>query len=131
MRQRIFGIIAAAAFIVAGAAMPARAEGALVGTGIAAGANCPQGALAISGVSASFNQWTFTVQFAGVGLCALSSATVVTTGTWNPALGGCVPGSIGTICVGAVPVTLQQRTVAVSFCGAPGCFNGSASVTRA
>lgn len=105
--------------------------GQLIGTGTASGGGC-NGPFTLTGVSTSPNVWAFTVAYAGAGgaICGAAGAPVAT-GSWNPAVGGCVSGSAGLVCVGKVTATGTPVTVTVGFSiPAQAVYNGSATVVR-
>lgn len=134
MKRRIALLAAAAAMLTVLSALPAHAQGGVVGAGTASGTGC-SGNFLLEGAHLGGSTWIFSVQFAGAGLLCTSGSTIaLTQGAWNPATGGCVPsGSVtGSICVGAIPTTGEVRTVTVMFSGAvSSAWSGTAQVIRA
>ncbi|HEX9695740.1 MAG TPA: hypothetical protein VGB64_05435 [Actinomycetota bacterium] len=127
--------LAAALIAAAASAWPASAApagyGQLAGAGTATGAGC-SGPFQLTGVSVAASSWSFTVAFAGAAtsICGVAGVPVAS-GAWNPADGGCLTGTTGIVCVGAVPATGVPTTVTVSFC-IPGsaCYSGTGTVVR-
>lgn len=134
MKRRIVIPAAAALMLTVLWAMPAHAQGGVVGTGTASGTEC-SGNFLLEGAHLGGSTWVFSVQFAGAGLkCTSGSTIALTQGAWNPATGGWVPsGSVtGSIYVGPIPTTGELRTVTVKFSGAvSSTWSGTAQVIRA
>lgn len=129
-------IFAAAALAAALSALPAHAAvpagfGQLAGAGTASGAGC-SGPFELTGVSTVPGSWSFTVAYTGAATSICGAAGVpVATGSWDPAVGGCVSGSTGLVCVGKVAVTGAPVVATVQFCiPAMACYGGTATVVR-